>query len=517
MRLADYFDGAAAQHPQNLAFVDGATRVTFAEAQKTVHAMATALARAKSAGAGSHVAIYAPNDYRVTLLHLATNLADMAWLSVHIRNTVETNAEVLDYFDASIVFFHSYFESSVPILTAKLSKAKLYICIDRASEYGPSMDEWLKDCHAPFRNKQEDPLTPAFLQPTGGTTGPSKGAVHTHRSLEMMGLALASGFGVTAESRHLVIAPLTHAAGLLVLGFSMRGGTNIILPGFDVEAILSLIENEKVTHIYLPPTAVYGLMAHPKTKQTDFSSLKCFIVGAAPIAPEKFKEAVRVFGPVMYEGFGQTETLIPIVIKRPSDYLNSDGSFDEDAVRAAGKAVDVVRVAIMDDEGKLLPTGERGEIVVRSSMVMQGYYKKPEETAEVSQFGWHHTSDIGVLDARGFLTIVDRKKDMIVSGGFNIYPVEIEKVIQGLPGVLDCIVVGVPDEKWGEAVKAVVQLKPGQSLSEEEVIAACKAQLGSTKTPKTVEFWPELPRSAVGKLLKKDVRAKFWGNQWRAV
>jgi acyl-CoA synthetase (AMP-forming)/AMP-acid ligase II len=517
MRLADYFDSAAAQYPDNLAFVDGATRLIFAEAQKTVHAMATALTRAKQAGAGSHVAIYSINDYRVTLLHLGINLADMAWLSVHIRNTVETNADVLEYFDANIVFFHSYFESSIPTLKAKLSKAKLYICIDRASEHGQFMGDWLADCWTPFRNGQEDPSVTALLQPTGGTTGPSKGAVHTHRSLEMTGVALASGFDVSSASRHLVIAPLTHAAGMFVLGFVGRGCATVILPSFDAEAVLALIEKEKITHLFLPPTAVYALLAHPKTKQTDFSSLTCFIVGAAPIAPEKFKEAVRVFGPVMYEGFGQSETSIPILVKRPSDYLMSDGSFDEEAIRAAGKAADVVRVAIMDPEGNLLPAGERGEIVVRSSMVMKGYYKKPEETAAVSTFGWHHTSDVGIVDTRGFVTIVDRIKDMIVSGGFNIFPVEIEKVIQGHPAVLDCIVVGVPDEKWGEAVKAVLQLKPGQTVGEEEIIALCKEQLGSTKTPKSVEFWPELPRSAVGKLLKKDVRAKYWGEQWRAV
>jgi acyl-CoA synthetase (AMP-forming)/AMP-acid ligase II len=517
MRLADYFDAVAAQHPETLAFVDGPTRISYGDAQQYVHAVANGLTREVQAGAGSHVAIYAPNDYRVCLLQLGANLADLAWLSVHIRNTMETNAEVLEYFDANIVFFHSAFEAGMPVLKAKLSKAKLYVCMDKTSEHGISMDEWLQGCHRPFGNQPEDPNARAFLQPTGGTTGPSKGAVHTHRTLELMCVSLASSFNITSASRHLCVAPLTHAAGLLTMGFVIKGAANIILPTFDPVVVLDTIEKEKVTHLYLPPTAVYGLLAHHKTKTTDFSSLQCFIVGAAPIAPEKFKEAVRVFGPVMFEAFGQTETLIPILVKGPQDYLKADGSFDEDVVRAAGRSVGVARLGIMDTEGNLMPPGERGEIVVRSSMVMQGYYKKPEETAEVSKFGWHHTSDVGVMDARGYVTIVDRIKDMIVSGGFNIYPVEIEKVIQGHPSVLDCIVVGVPDDKWGEAVKAVVQLKPGQALDEEQVIALCKDQLGSTKAPKSVEFWPELPRSAVGKLLKKDVRAKFWGDQWRAV
>jgi acyl-CoA synthetase (AMP-forming)/AMP-acid ligase II len=517
MRLADYFDAVAALRPDSLAFVDGATRITNGEAQRYVHAVANALCRARNDGRGMHAAIYAPNDYRVSLLHLGINLADCAWLSVHIRNSIETNAEVLEYFDTDIVFFHSYFESAVPVLKEKLKKARLYVCIDRVSEHGPCMDEWLEGCWIPFRNHPEDPATRAFLQPTGGTTGPSKGAVHTHRSLEFMGLGLTAAFDITSDSRHLCVAPLTHAAGLLALGFTIKGGVNIILPGFDPDAVLTLIEAEKVTHLYLPPTAVYGLLAHPRTRQTDFSSLQAFIVGAAPIAPEKFKEAVRVFGPVMYESFGQTETLVPILVKGPTDYLMSDGSFDEEVVRAAGKAVDVACVAIMDAEGNLLPAGERGEIVVRSSMVMQGYYKKPDDTAAVSTSGWHHTTDVGVRDARGYVTIVDRMKDMIVSGGFNVFPVEIEKIIQGHPAVLDCIVVGVPDDKWGEAVKAVVQLKPGQAATEEEILALCKEHLGSTKTPKSVEFWVDLPRSAVGKLLKKDVREKYWGNQWRSV
>jgi acyl-CoA synthetase (AMP-forming)/AMP-acid ligase II len=517
MRLGDYFDAVTALRPGSLAFVDGDTRITYGAAQKYVHAVANGLTRARQSGSGTHVAIYAPNDYRVSLLHLGINLADMAWLSVHIRNSIETNAEILEYFDTDIVFFHSYFESSMPVLKAKLSRAKLYICIDRPSGHGPCMDEWLHDCRTAYRNGPEDPNTRAFLQPTGGTTGPSKGAVHTHRTLELMGLALASGFNVTAESRHLCVAPLTHAAGLLALGFTVKGGVNIIMHGFDPEALLALIEKERVTHLYLPPTAVYGLLAHPKTAQTDFSSLQCFIVGAAPISPDKFKEAVRVFGPVMYEGFGQTETLIPILVKGPTDYLGSGGKIDDEVVRAAGKAVGVARIAIMDHDGNLLPAGERGEIVVRSSMVMQGYYKKPEETAAVSTFGWHHTGDVGVMDARGYVTIVDRIKDMIVSGGFNIFPVEVEKVIQGHPAVLDCIVVGVPDDKWGEAVKAVLQLKPGKSVTGEEIMALCKQQLGSTKTPKSVEIWADLPRSAVGKLLKKDVRAKYWTDQWRAV
>ncbi|MFH4086341.1 AMP-dependent acyl-CoA synthetase, partial [Acinetobacter baumannii] len=174
-------------------------------------------------------------------------------------------------------------------------------------------------------------------------------------------------------------------------------------------------------------------------------------------------------------------------------------------------------VAIMDDDGNLLPRGDRGEIVVRGNLVMKGYYKNPEATAEASQHGWHHTGDVGYIDEEGYLYIVDRKKDMIISGGFNIYPSEVEQVIWAHPAVLDCAVVGVPDEKWGEAVKAVIELKPGAKLDPEEIIRICKENLGSVKAPKSVVVWDVLPRSPVGKVRKKDIRDVFWQNQARKI
>ena len=171
----------------------------------------------------------------------------------------------------------------------------------------------------------------------------------------------------------------------------------------------------------------------------------------------------------------------------------------------------------MDADGKLLPPGEPGEIVVQSSMVMKGYHKMPAETAEVSRFGWHHTTDVGFRDTQGFVTIVDRIKDVIVSGGFNIYPAEIEAAASELAPVLECSVIGVPDAKWGEAVKAIIQLKPGVSLTEAAVIEHCRARLGGLKAPKSVEFWSDLPRSVVGKVLKREIRKRYWQDQWRAV
>ena len=281
--------------------------------------------------------------------------------------------------------------------------------------------------------------------------------------------------------------------------------------------MLDAVEHWRITHVFLPPTLLYMLIDAMQQQPRDVSSLRQFSTGAAPVAPEKMKEATRLFGPVMAEGYGQTEGGMPLLYKRPEDYLRPDGSFDEAALASTGRAVPFARVEIMDADGRLLPPGERGEIVLQSSLVMAGYYKNPDETEAISRFGWRHTGDVGVKDARGFITIVDRLKDMIVTGGFNVFPATIEAVILEHPAVLECAVVGVPDAKWGEAVKAVVQLRPGHAVDAEALIARCRDRLGGVHAPKSVEFWPDLPRSAVGKLLRREVRAKFWQGQWRAV
>lgn len=518
MRLADYFDSAVSRHPNDIAFVDGPASVSFAEAQRFVHAAAHALAADPGLRPGCHLAIYAPNDWRILALQIAANCAGMAWVAVHTRNAVETNIAVLDYADCEVVLFHSAYEQAVPALKAGLPRVKRFVCIDAPSEHGEHLDTWI----APYRDRKfirgaEDPDQTALVQPTGGTTGPSKGAVHTNRSLEMGLIAVFDTLQMGPDTRVLAAAPLTHAACLVSLAAAIRGGCSVVMPSFDARTTLAAIERERITHLILPPTVVYALLAEPSIASTDLSSLRCLTVSSAPIAPEKLKEAVRRFGPVVHEVYGQSECLFPVIAKRPQDYVMADGSFDETALRSAGKSSTYACVEIMDDDGNLVAPGVRGEIVLRSTMVMQGYYKRPEDTAQACEFGWHHTTDIGVKDERGFITIVDRKKDMIVSGGFNIFPAEIEAVICSHPAVQDCAVIGVPDEKWGEAVKAVVQFKPDRQASGEELIELCKRELGSMKAPKSVEAWVELPRSAVGKILKRDIRDKFWQGQWRSV
>jgi acyl-CoA synthetase (AMP-forming)/AMP-acid ligase II len=260
------------------------------------------------------------------------------------------------------------------------------------------------------------------------------------------------------------------------------------------------------------------MLAHPDVRKYDYSSLDYFVYAAAPMSVDKLREAVEIFGPVMAQTYGQAEVPMICTYLSPEAHVEAIAGNQAHRLASCGQPALLTPVEIMDDDGAMVPVGERGEIVVRGALVMQGYYRNPEATAEATTAdGWHRTGDIGLKDADGFVYIVDRKKDMIISGGFNIYPSEIEQVIWGHAAVQDCAVIGVPDEKWGEAVKAIVELKPGASADAADIIALCKSELGSVKAPKSVEFWDELPRSAVGKVRKKDMRDRFWQGRGRAI
>ena len=255
----------------------------------------------------------------------------------------------------------------------------------------------------------------------------------------------------------------------------------------------------------------YRLLDIPDlNKKVDLSSLKYFLYGAAPMSVEKLKQAIAVFGPVMMGGYGQTEAPASISFLSPGEHFVEGKVASDERLSSVGRPSPLVHVEIMNDANEILKRGETGEICVRGDLVMKGYYKAPDKTAEAIVDGWLHTGDIGHVDDEGYLHITDRKKDMIITGGFNVYPSEVEQALWGHAAVRDCAVIGVPDDKWGEAVKAVVELNAGQSVTAEELIALCKEKLGSVKAPKTVDFVVALPRSPVGKVLKKDLRQQYW-------
>jgi acyl-CoA synthetase (AMP-forming)/AMP-acid ligase II len=515
MRLIDYFDRGADLFPQRDCLHDGVRGWTYADVRATTHRIANGLLAA-GLTAGDKVAVYSPNHAMAYAALLGIDRAGLIWAPVNARNALEENLYILDSTDVSFLFYHSSFEQHLPRMRESCPGIKRLVCLDR-----PEFETWL----APHGGKAPDlgdaPDDVAILISSGGTTGRPKGVQITNRVIETMNSIFWACMPLAGEGDappvHLMVAPMTHAAGVCSFPMLPFGGTNIFMGTADPGAILAAIEKHRVTHIYMPPTLIYILLAHPDVRKYDYSSLRNLVYASAPMSVDKLVEAIEVFGPVLTQTYGQAEACMICTFFSPADHVAALEGNKRHRLASCGKAAPLMRVEVMDDEGNILPRGQRGEVVVRGGLVMKGYYKNPQATEEASTFGWHHTGDIGVIDEDGFVYIVDRKKDMIISGGFNVFPSEVEQVLWSHPAVQDCAVIGVPDDKWGEAVKAVVELKPGAAASSDELIALAKDKLGGVKAPKSVDFIVQLPRSPVGKVLKKTLREPYWSGRERKI
>lgn len=517
MQLISHFERSARRFPDRVAFIqpDG-VEISYGAASETVDAIAVALDRAGLA-ADAKVAILSPNDAAGFLAMLGTIRSGRAWVSLNPRNTIEDNVALAEMARVSALFFHSQFESEAAEIRARFPVA-FTVCLDRESPLGTSLRVLCSEFDGVVAGLAEDPHRICTIFATGGTTGRSKGAVWTNRVWETLIANYWTCAPRSEHSVHLCVAPMTHGAGALALMLLPKAPTNVLMTKADPREILAAIERHRVTHMFLPPTVLYALLSSPHLGDYDTSSLQVFLISAAPVSPDKLREAVEVFGPVMCQSFGQAEAPFFLTYLSPEDHrlaLTSDAHAK--LLQSCGRPTMFSEVEIMDEDGRILPTGEIGEIVTRGSLVMEGYFEDPDATRAVSQHGWHHTGDVGLMDADGYVYIVDRKRDMIITGGFNVFSTEVESAILSHPAVLDCAVIGVPDEKWGEAVKAVVELKKDAAATAEELIAHCRAILGSVKAPKTVEIWSTLPRSPVGKILKRNVRDSFWTGRRRAV
>ncbi len=509
MRLIDYLDKGTSLGEDAPCFTTGGASLSYAEVQRHTNRVARALGRA-GISPGDKVAVLSGNDPIAFACVFGISRAAAVWCPINPRNEAEENRFVLAAFDCRALIFHSAYEALVQRMVPDLPKLSILVCLDRTTAAAPSLESWLEGA-------SDDPVDVAPLDDiamiagTGGTTGQPKGVMLSCRNLEAMSALTLMSYPFEGRPVYLALAPLTHAAGVLCLPIMALGGRIVIMPKADLSEFLRLIAHRRVTHTFLPPTLIYMLLEHPALQATDLSSLQCFWYGAAPMSAMRLEDALTKIGPVMGQLFGQTEAPMMISTMAPKEHFNPDGSIARARLSSAGRPTPLVQVGIMDENGHLLPRDERGEIVIRSSLAMEGYYKNPDATAEASRFGWRHTGDIGYLDDENYLFIVDRAKDMIITGGFNVYSIEVENALRQHADVMDCAVFGLPDDKWGEKVSAVVQLQTGCTVKPDDLIAFVKTRIGSVKAPKQVEIWSELPRSKVGKVLKREIREQLAG------
>ncbi len=338
----------------------------------------------------------------------------------------------------------------------------------------------------------DEPLRLGF---TGGTTGAPKAVTLTTRgeTAELSAFLIDLVPDLAPGDTFLHAAPIAHASGAFFLPSLVRGVHSLVMPKFDAGGFLALAERGRATHTFLVPTMLAMIMEHAAVETAELG-FKRICYGASPIAPSLLKRVLARFGPILAQTYGQAESPMVITCLKPEDH---------DRAGSCGRPYTTVEVAVFDEDDRPLPPGERGEIVCRGTQLMAYYWNRPEETRAAFRNGWLHTGDIGTMDEDGFFYIVDRKNDMLISGGYNVYPREVEDVLLAHEGVVEAAVVGLPDEKWGERVHAVVAGRPG--LDREALLAHCRARLARYKCPKGVDIWDELPKSAAGKILRRAV------------
>ena len=340
---------------------------------------------------------------------------------------------------------------------------------------------------------------------SGGTTGKPKGIMTSYRMATLSAMIQLMSWEWPKDVRHLVCAPLSHAGASVLTSVLVRDGSMVVLPGFDPVGVMQAIEQHRITSVLMVPTMVLALIDHPRFGEFDLSSLEVVFYGASAFPAARLKDAIGKLGQIFFQFYGQAEAPMSVTVKRRDEHDVNDMQ----RLASCGKPTPMVRVALLDDNCQEVPEGTPGEICVRGPLLMSGYLNKPEETAAAFEGDWLHTGDVAVRSPDGFLRIVDRKKDMIVTGGFNVYAREVEDVLVEHPFVQQAAVIGVPDPKWGEAVKAVVVLAPGKTVDPAELITLVRDRKGAVQAPKTVEFVDAIPLSSVGKPDKKALRLRY--------
>ncbi len=503
--------------PDALATVCNGRRQSYAELTRRVARLGSAL-RGLGMQVGDRVGLLGVNSDRFLEYMYGT------WWGGGVINPVNTRWSVpeivysLDDCDTHILLIDDTF---LPIMEGIRTSARPGLVLIHAGDAetpdGMLNYEQLIAAAQPVEDVLRGGQDLAAILYTGGTTGHPKGVMQSHASVWSSCMARMAEYPIAADSVTLHTAPMFHGAAMArVVCVVIAGRPHVFVPSFDAVSLMGIIERERVTDTLLVPTMLQALISHPDFNSYDLSSLRRVTYGASPIAAALMERVLEVMPQIEFtQGYGMTEAFPPVTLSGPENHTAE--AVANGRVRSAGRPSLAVIVRIVDAQGNEVPRGTVGEIIVHGPNLMQGYWNKPEETDEALRGGWMHTGDGGYMDDDGYLFIVDRLKDMIVSGGENVYSAEVENALSTHPAVAACAVIGIPDEKWGEAVHAVIVLKSGVEASAEEIIEHCHTLIAGYKCPKSVEFATSLPVSGAGKILKRDLREPYWKKRDRGV
>lgn len=493
-------------------------RLTYRQLEERTNQLASALL-ARGIATGQSIATFADNCAEAVETEMAAYKAGYLRVPISARLSKNEVSHIIKNADVAVLFVDAAHGELAKEAVAESGAQCLVVDYENktagALSYQALLDEGLTDLVA----VELEDSAPAVLHFTSGSTGTLKAAVQTQGNrLANLRKRIMSPVGAPAPGHcYLISGPITHASGMGVLSVLSRGGKIVVLPKWDVEEFLRLLVEEKITSTFLVPVMLHQVLEHKeKIASLDLSRLNCLLLGGAPVSPQRLREAVATFGPIVMQEYGQGETTSVITSLTREDIVRGVEK-DPELLTSAGRALYDSEVRIVDESFAEVPLGSCGEIVVRGPDCVSEYWGEVDLTEETFYEGWVLTGDIGYLREDGYLFIVDRKKDMIISGGYNIFSSEVEAALYDHPAVFEACVIGIPDEQWGESVKAVVVLKEGGTLTEKELIEFCDGRLASVKKPRSIDFADALPVNRNGKIDRRQVRNRYWANQERNV
>ena len=516
--IGGLYDWAVDHYAKRIVAVQGDRKMTYRGLKERANQLGNALL-SMGLKKGDRVGTLTSNSIESIILDYGLAKAGLVQVILHEGIVVPAdNAYMANDSGVSVLVYHATYAAHVEQMRPHLETVRHFLCISEGTAIPPDSNDFYQTLSSqpasdPPVGVSEDDVISIYY--TGGTTGVPKGCMHASTNRVHTYLTALTEIGLGVRHIFLHVAPMSHASNVFMIPICLRGGTQVILDRFSPELFLETVARQKVTATFIVPTMLYRILDYPELNKYDCSSLNTIIYGASPIGPERLREAIAAFGPVLIQVFGQTEAPMFLTALRQEDHVVSPE--EEERLSSCGRPTLMCHLRLVDDEDKDVPLGSEGEMAVRTPNMMKGYLNKPEETAQAMKGGWLHTGDIGRRDEEGYVYILDRKKDMVISGGWNIYPKEIEATLHEHPAVADAAVIGIPDPKWGEALKAFVVLHSARTATAEEIIQFCKERKGSIKAPKSVEFVDQIPLTSVGKHDKKALRDRYWGAEKRRV
>ena len=516
LTLSSALDRARRYYADNPAVVDPEGRWTWTEHLDRVARLAGAL-QALGVKRGDTFGTLSRNTFRnFELLHAGYWMGAIP-VPVNIRLAAPEIAYILDNAGAGVVAVDAPMlellehDSLRPWRDRAIAvRGKFDRPQDEVDAFGlPDYEALIADA-APAALHEAHEEDTAVLFYTGGTTGRSKGVQLTHMNAVTNGMQVGHTVGVFSNDVYLHVAPMFHSADLLNTGFMLMGSGHAFLPAFTPANLLTAIQELGVTWTMLAPTMIIMTLQQEDLSKYDLSSLRAFLYGSAPMAAEWVERTLNAFdGVELIQGYGLTETSPLLTVLSHAEHVAAVETGNRERLKAAGRPLIGVDMRIVDEDGREVPNSQSGEVIVRAPNVTKGYLNLPDENAKAFRNGWFHTGDVGQMDADGFMTLVDRKKDMIISGGENVYSLEVEAALYQHPAVGECAVIGIPDRKYGESLFAAIVPQPGQSVTAEALVAHCRERIGGYKIPRQYAFLSELPKSAMGKILKTDLRDTY--------